>query len=284
MNALTTAHDLGVDPIRVIKHSSLSATTKRQYCRAIELYLETGGNLADAEQLADYARDLKSSPKAFLKAAVKLWTTAVERRVKATSTPENVNAVLATIHRLESLNQAIQVQRTKGSKPHNWLSGSQVKHLREVVDNNRDYLIISLMLQAGLRRNEVVTLRYLDVQLLGDMHILIVIGKGEKSRTIPITPTLAEGLKTWPNGSGLEIFPLAGQTIMDICRKYGRQIDLPNLSPHDLRRTFAQIALDNGVSIVQISQLLGHSSVATTQRYLDLDTQKLPTVGDFMQF
>ena len=89
-------------------------------------------------------------------------------------------------------------------------------------------------------------------------------------------------LKAWP-GEGEVIFPLSGQTIMDICQKYGKPIAV-DLKPHDLRRTFAQLVLDNGVSIVQISKLLGHSSVATTQRYLDLDTQKLPTVGEFMQF
>ena len=284
MKSLVATDNLGVDPFRIIEQANLSRTTKRQYKRQIRLYLDAGGNLGDAEQLADYAQNLKSSPKAFLKAAIKLWTGAVERRVKASSTPETVNAVMATIHRLDSLNEAIQTKRKKGSKPHHWLTGSQVKHLREVIDNNRDYLIMSLMLQAGLRRNEVVTLKHSDIQMLGDMPVLVVTGKGGKSRTIPIIAALAEQLKTWPNGTKPEIFPLAGQTIMDICRKYGRQIDVPKLSPHDLRRTFAQIALDNGVSIVQISQLLGHSSVGTTQRYLDLDTQKLPTVGEFLQF
>lgn len=203
--------------------------------------------------------------------------------VKSSANPDNVQAIQATIFRLQSLNDAIQVQQPKGGKPHNWLSGSQVKHLREVIDNDRDYLIISLMLQVGLRRSEVISLRYSDVQMLGDMHMLSVTGKGSKNRTIPITAKLAQQLKDWLS-KGEVIFPLSGQAVMDICRKYGRLIDVPGLSPHDLRRTFAQICLDNNVSIVQISQLLGHSSVATTQRYLDLSVQKLPVAGEFMQF
>jgi integrase len=54
-------------------------------------------------------------------------------------------------------------------------------------------------------------------------------------------------------------------------RKHGAAIGIPGLAPHDLRRTYAQIGYDAGVPITQIAVLLGHNSVATTQRYLDLD-------------
>ena len=59
---------------------------------------------------------------------------------------------------------------------------------------------------------------------------------------------------------------------------------MPGLAPHDLRRTFAQTALDNGVTLDKIAKLLGYASVNTTARYLDLDTQKLPVVGEFLGF
>jgi site-specific recombinase XerD len=71
------------------------------------------------------------------------------------------------------------------------------------------------------------------------------------------------------------IFPLSGQAVMDICRKYGKMIEVPGLAPHDLRRTFAQTALDNGVTLDKIARLLEHMSMRTTVRYLDLDTRKL---------
>ena len=71
---------------------------------------------------------------------------------------------------------------------------------------------------------------------------------------------------------------------MNICRKYGKLIAVPKLAPHDLRRTFAQTALDNGVTLDKIAKLLGHSSVNTTVRYLDLDTQRLPVVGEYLGF
>jgi integrase len=278
----TLQSDLGVDPFAAIDRANLADSTRRQYKRQLELYLEAGHSLGDANQLLAYSQTLKGSPRSFLKAAVRLWAKEVERQVKASATPETAAAATATLYRLDALNDSIQVEQHKGQRPHTWLSGSQIKHLKEVIADERDYLIISLMLQAGLRRNEVVTLEAGDVQMMGDRWVLAVCGKGSKNRTIPVTNRLARRLRAW-NGEGV-IFPLSGQAVMDICRKYGRMIEVPALAPHDLRRTFAQTALDNGVTLDKIARLLGHASVNTTVRYLDLDTQKLPVVGAFLGF
>jgi integrase len=56
----------------------------------------------------------------------------------------------------------------------------------------------------------------------------------------------------------------------------------PNLEPHDLRRTFAQLGYEAGVSITQISTLLGHATVETTQRYLNLELDLEMTASDFI--
>jgi len=67
-----------------------------------------------------------------------------------------------------------------------------------------------------------------------------------------------------------------------IVRKYGKLIDMPNLSPHDMRRTYAHLGYDAGVPITQIKELLGHASIATTQRYLDLSLDLDTTASDFV--
>jgi site-specific recombinase XerD len=59
--------------------------------------------------------------------------------------------------------------------------------------------------------------------------------------------------------------------IYNIVNKAGQMIGQPELAPHALRRTFAQLGFQAGVPITQISKLLGHASVSTTQRYLNLD-------------
>jgi integrase len=59
-------------------------------------------------------------------------------------------------------------------------------------------------------------------------------------------------------------------SLFRLVNKYGRKMGKPELAPHDLRRTYAQLGYEAGVSITQISQLLGHTNVATTQLYLNL--------------
>jgi integrase len=75
---------------------------------------------------------------------------------------------------------------------------------------------------------------------------------------------------------------ISAVAIFQIVRKYGGMIGLPELAPHDLRRTFAQLGYEAGVPITQISVLLGHSNVATTQKYLNLDLDLEITASDFI--
>jgi integrase len=64
----------------------------------------------------------------------------------------------------------------------------------------------------------------------------------------------------------------------------GKMIGKPELQPHDLRRTYAQLGYEAGVPVTQISRLLGHASIATTQRYLNLALDLQVTASDFVPF
>jgi site-specific recombinase XerD len=74
---------------------------------------------------------------------------------------------------------------------------------------------------------------------------------------------------------------ISAETVRDVVKTYARQCGF-NISPHDLRRTYAKLALKNGAKIEQIQLNLGHQSLATTQVYLgtDLDLKNGP--GDFL--
>ena len=77
---------------------------------------------------------------------------------------------------------------------------------------------------------------------------------------------------------------ISGQAILDIVDTYGEELGKEKLRPHDLRRTYARIGYDAGIDIGQISKLLGHASIATTQRYLGLQVDLKKTVSDFVPF
>jgi integrase/recombinase XerD len=236
---------------------------------------------------------------------VRLWAESLEADLKGQANPENVAAVQAAVYRLEALNGAITVKQSKGQKMHTWLSKAEVKRLLDTCEpdvvGQRDRLLLGLLVAAGLRRSEAANLCFEDVKLVprGDRFrtVLAVIGKGAKNRTVPVSDALANAIDAWAGVVGSEGYILRslgmnrepGESmtpvaIFSVVRKRGAMIGKSDLAPHDLRRTYAQIGFEEGVPITQLSVLLGHASVETTKRYLNLDLDLDVTASDFVPF
>lgn len=306
MTTLTTLQPAKRDIIGMIESSPrLADSTKAQYAKAITNYLDAGHSLTDADALTGYAQTVSKSSRAFLKAAVKLWTEKIALQAKGQSTPETASAVTATLHRLDALNEAIQVKASKGHKAHTWLTQSEVKRLLDscntaTIQGKRDKVVLGLLVGAGLRREELAGLTFEDIILqpiAGKFRtVLNVKGKGAKDRIVPVNDRLAAALDGWKAIAGPGFVArsitkggalgesLSAIGIFHIVRQAGESIGKPGLAPHDLRRTYAQLGYEAGVPITQISKLLGHASVATTQRYLNLDLNLETTVSDFIPF
>lgn len=294
------------DPLAMIELADLADSTKTQYKRALQGYLSTGNSLTDDQALADHAQTLSKSRRAFLKSAIRLWTEKARQAFKGQATPENVNQVQAALYRLEALEKAIETPKHKGRKTHTWLTQAEVRRLLDTcnVDNiigQRDRLLLGLLVAAGLRREEAANLCFEDVKRQPNKDklrtVLAIKGKGAKGRTVPISVSLANAIDEWAKvvgGKGYVLRSLgmnrrpgdsmSAVAIFQVVRKRGEMIDKPDLAPHDLRRSYAQIGYEAGVPITQLSKLLGHASVATTQRYLNLDLNLEVTASDFVPF
>jgi len=305
--ALTAIHMApGAAALAMIDRADhLADSTKAQYKKALGNYLNTGNSLTDTDALADYALGLPRSSRTFLKAAVRMWAESLENEVKGQATPENVDTVQAAIYRLEALTEAIKAGKTKGQKIHTWLSKAEVKRLLDTCEadivGQRDRLLLGLLVAAGLRRKEAANLRFGDVKLVprGDRFrtVLAIEGKGAKNRTVPISDALANAIDEWAGmvgnkgcilrSLGMNKQPGESMTpvaIFNVVRKRGAMIGKSDLAPHDLRRTYAQIGFEEGIPITQLAILLGHASVETTQRYLNLDLDLDVTTSDFVPF
>ena len=315
MSDLVPASDHLHHAFMTINTAHLADGTKQKYRRVVLRYLADGGLLTDPDQLATYAAGLPASGRAHLKAAVKLWSTAMIDRAKGAATPENVNAVQATIYRFEALQTAVSAPSPKGEKAHVWLTRSEVMQLMDIASASenqaqRDRLALGLLVGAGLRRNEAVNLTFEDVTMQAVngrfRTVLNITGKGSKNRVVPISDKLGSMLDTWGaavGGAGLVLRSvgkggnigagLSAAGLFEIVRGNGRLLanripdekragQLAKLAPHDLRRTYAQIGYESGVPITQISKLLGHASVSTTQRYLNLALDLETTISDFV--
>ena len=294
-----------LDPISLIEQSDKADSTKSQYARALKPYIDAGGNLSDVPSLAAYAATLGKSRRAHLRSALTLWAKAMTAYIKATVTPATVHQAHAAIMRLESLAELIKVETPKGQKAHIWLSSRQVRELYNSCGDDlvgqRDAVVLGLLVGAGLRREELALLTWESVktQPTGEKMrtVLDVHGKGAKDRVVPISDRLAAILDDWADITGREGLivrslgrgkrlgnSLSAVSIYRVVAKHGTMINLPDLAAHDLRRTYAQLGFEAGVPITQISILLGHSSVAVTQRYLNLDLDLECTASDFVPF
>lgn len=312
---LIPAHDATIDDmatqtaLRAIAGADLAAGTQTKYRRAIERYVTaTGAPITDTPALREHASTLPVSGRAQLKAAVRLWAKRAIDDVKAVATPENYNAAGAAILRLEALQSAIKVQTRKGQSAHTWLTPAEVKRLLSLPDDSpkgqRDRLALGLLVAAGLRRAEAVALTFGDLitqPVKGRPRaVLQVAGKGDKARVVPVRDSLAAAIRDWaglvgdrdPAGLVLRAIDKGGRVagslsavgLFNVVRAYGAELGRPGLAPHDLRRTYAQIGYDAGVPVTQISALLGHASIATTQRYLNLALDLEVTISDFVPF
>jgi integrase/recombinase XerC len=156
----------------------------------------------------------------------------------------------------------------------------------------RDRAILELLYAAGLRVSELVGLDWPDVDL--SARVLRVMGKGSKERMVPFGRPAAEALRSWlavwetvraPEDGGEPVFlNRFGTRLTD--RSVRRVIDrwveaaavAKGVHPHTLRHTFATHLLENGADLRAIQELLGHSSLSTTQKYTHLEVERLLAV------
>lgn len=148
----------------------------------------------------------------------------------------------------------------------------------------RNYCICSLMIDSGLRMNEVVTLA-LDKLKLEEGYI-IVEGKGQKERIVPVGNNTRKMLRRYlnrvpVNADPSRVFvmsdgrPIELSTIKELFRKLKRKAEIPRLRAHLLRHTFATRYLENGGDIFTLQQILGHTSLEMVKKYLHTTHRKI---------
>ena len=150
--------------------------------------------------------------------------------------------------------------------------------------NVRLHCILELAYASGLRASELVSLP--DEAVRGDPRVLLIRGKGGRERMVPLSEPARDALRTWlairdgddsPRAGSRYLFPSARsrsghlsriqlfREVKRIARDAG--LDADAISPHTLRHAFATHLLANGVDLVSLQRLLGHSDLSTTEIY-----------------
>ena len=148
--------------------------------------------------------------------------------------------------------------------------------------NDRDKLIVELFYSTGMRREELLNIKIINIDF--DSHWIKILGKRDKERIIPMLPKLSKSILNYISKySPTEYLfeskkskQLSSSTIYRVINKYFRAVSSKvKVSPHVLRHTFATHMLNNGADINTIKEILGHSSLSSTQIYTKI---KLPKI------
>jgi site-specific recombinase XerD len=145
----------------------------------------------------------------------------------------------------------------------------------------RNYCMMLLMYRGGMRVSEVTAVQpswinWKDGQIR-------VMGKGNKDRIIPLETWVIDALAEWKMIRPTSKFffcTLAGgvvsrQYINMMLERYSKRAEIPKVNPHMLRHTYATELMNEGYNIREVQQVLGHSSITTTQIYTHVNPVEL---------
>jgi integrase/recombinase XerD len=160
----------------------------------------------------------------------------------------------------------------------------------------RDRALLELLYATGCRASEVSTLR------LGDVHLAETFctcrGKGDKERIVPLGRRAVEAVRSWLDGprqafasraTGAPAWAilstrgnrLSRMRIWEVVRLHAERAGIPpDIGPHTLRHSFATHLVAGGVDLRHVQEMLGHASIATTQRYTHVDAGRLKAVHE----
>lgn len=242
-------------------------------------------------------------------AAVRAW---VARMHAAELAPETMSRKLASLRsfctflcrrKIVETNPARSVRNPKvAQKLPRFLTESEVRQLLQIDDDSvagrRDRAVLELLYATGLRASELCGLDLADVDL--EANTARVLGKGQKERLVPFGSVARRSLEGWfavrqrwapADTAGREA---DAAVFLTPKRRRLRPADLRRLlderlersaldkrvTPHALRHSFATHLLNAGADLRAIQELLGHASLATTQRYTHLSTTRLKAIYD----
>jgi len=168
------------------------------------------------------------------------------------------------------------------------LTEEMAQRLIAAADRPWSKAMIVLLLSTGIRRSEAVGITLDDLDL--EKRQLLIRGKGDKERVVPLTDQAVDAIqaylphRTRTQSRHLFVSAWKGQPLHGRCINRMLKIIIQNaglegqgITPHKLRHTFATHLIRNGADVRTVQELLGHSDIQTTARYLHSDTRTKQT-------
>lgn len=172
-----------------------------------------------------------------------------------------------------------KVSRNKPECPDKW----EIDALREKADDREDHMLVIMLANTGLRIHELLGLTRSQIERRrgedGSISYSLkgIVGKGRKIRDVPLNESVVGELEQYIQYLDIvhprsdQLFHRTYKTVWRRLKNLSKVADIAEVSPHGLRHAFATQLLRADVDLRTIQDLLGHSSIATTQIYLEVD-------------
>ena len=263
---------------RFLEHAGLAEATKRAYrtdLRSFSTWLDRQRLTledVDARVLSDWVAELGSGRSRLSSASIARRLAAVRSCLRFTFGAAAVPDAALAPKRPQRLPDAPKT--------------SEIEGLLELVDGDsplaiRNRALLELLYSAGLRSAEAVALGLGDVDF--EREVVHVRGKGSKERVVPLGEEAAHRIASYLQQARPSLARGAENALFLSAR--GRRLDTSTVRrllrhPHRLRHAFATHLLEGGADLRVIQELLGHSSLSTTQIYSHVDARRLRRVYD----
>jgi site-specific recombinase XerD len=234
-----------------------------------------------------FCRSVQKKPENVIREDITMYLASLDKKRNLSSSSMNlaISALKFFYHEVLKKNIAQEQHRPRHDKRlPTVLSGSEINKLLDMEKNPKHRLLLMLTYSSGLRVSEVVALKkeHIDVSR---KTILIRSGKGQRDRYTLLSDRAAKFIGDYYTMHNIEewLFPgiparyhLSIRSAQNIFDKALRNAEIQkDASIHSLRHTFATHLLENGTDIKFIQELLGHSSLKTTQRYTHVARRSL---------
>ncbi len=266
----------------------------------------TSAYLSDLKQYIAYLdKKLITTPEAITKHTIKQYLMVLRKRHASPSTVSRKLSALKGFHQFlvdEKLiddNIILHVHRPKQEKRlPDILSIEEMEKLIHVIDTStplgkRNLAMLELLYGSGLRISELLNLTTNDLHI--NQGVINVDGKGGKERIVPIGSEAQSALKTYLESGRLQLSkvptpqvflnhhgkPLSRIGFFKLLKNLAQKADIQKkVSPHTLRHSFASHLLEAGVDLRYVQEMLGHSSISTTELYTHINKKQLIAVYD----
>ena len=263
---------------RFLASPSLAESTRRAYAADLRRFgdwLEQRGTAVeeiDVRALVDYASELGRARNGLAPATIARNLAAVRSFLRFTLGPTRVPDASLGPRRPQRLPESPKRE--------------EIESIVDSLDGDgplalRNHALVELVYSAGLRSAEAIGLDLADVDF--EQELVRVRGKGGKERVVPLGEEAAHVVARYLREARPELARGANDALFLSAR--GRRLDTSTLRrllphPHRLRHSFATHLLEGGADLRTIQELLGHSSLSTTQIYSHVDARRLRRVYD----